>query len=75
MPRYSYLPFRNEGDSIRLFRLLPNEDDNAIILGELVEYNLQTSRAEQRMRTMRYRMCGEVMRSTRLYWLAMTIWM
>jgi hypothetical protein len=44
MPRYSYSLLRNECHSIRLFRLLPSGDDNAIIRGELVEYNLQTSR-------------------------------
>ena len=44
MPRYIYPPLRNDSGWIRLFRLLPSEDENAIIRGELVEYDIYSSR-------------------------------
>jgi hypothetical protein len=44
MSQYSYSPLRSEHDSIRLLRLLPNEDDAAEIQCELFEYPLHESR-------------------------------
>jgi hypothetical protein len=44
MPRYRYIQVQDAAGSIRLFRLLPSDNDRATIRGELLEYNLQASR-------------------------------
>ena len=44
MSPYQYSQLLSEPGSVRLFRLLPSEDDGAAIRGELLEYNLRSSR-------------------------------
>jgi hypothetical protein len=42
MPSYQYFSLPQEGDNIRLLRLLPNEDEAAPLHGTLRNYSLQT---------------------------------
>jgi hypothetical protein len=43
MPQYPYSPLSSPHESIRLLRLMPNEDENADIQCELFEYSLHDS--------------------------------
>ena len=44
MPPYQYTRIPEASDIIRLFRLLPNDDEKAEIRGEIFDYSLQESR-------------------------------
>ena len=43
MPQYCYSPLPETPGAIRLFRLLPDENDKADIRGELYDYRLKES--------------------------------